>query len=83
MSTFKQQFKLPLYRHIVQLFHGKLARASAWLFIGGIAVGILGYVFQVLMGRLLSTQEYGLFSAMMALFTVLAAPLATLMMVVS
>ncbi len=35
------------------------------------------------MGRMLSTQEYGLFSAIMALFTILAAPLSTLMMVVS
>ena len=67
----------------MSLFYGKLVRASAWLFIGSIAGGILGYVFQVLMGRMLSTQEYGLFSAMMALFAVLAAPLGTLMMVVS
>jgi len=61
----------------------KLARASIWLFIGTVAAGILGYVFQVVMGRMLSTQEYGLFSAMMALFTVFGAPLGTLMMVIS
>ncbi|MDO9385846.1 MAG: oligosaccharide flippase family protein [Thiobacillus sp.] len=70
-------------RHLTSLVRGKLARASAWLFVGGIAGGILGYVFQVLMGRMLSPQEYGLFSAIMALFMVLAAPLGTLMMVVS
>jgi O-antigen/teichoic acid export membrane protein len=75
MSATVQQTALPLYRRIVQLFYGKLARASAG--------GILGYVFQVLMGRMLSTQEYGLFSAMMALLVVLGTPLATLMMVVS
>jgi len=74
---------LPLHRRVAGLFYGKLASASAWLFVGGIAGGILGYVFQVLMGRMLSTQEYGLFSAMMALFAVLAAPLGTLMMVIS
>jgi len=83
MSVAVQQTALPLYRRVVELFYGKLARASAWLFVGGIAGGLLGYVFQVLMGRMLSTQEYGLFSAMMALFAVLAAPLGTLMMVVS
>jgi O-antigen/teichoic acid export membrane protein len=83
MSATVQQTALPLYRRIVQLFYGKLARASAWLFVGGIAGGLLGYVFQVLMGRMLSTQEYGLFSAMMALLVVLGTPLATLMMVVS
>ena len=75
--------ELQLSRRVAGLFYGKLARASAWLFAGTIAGGILGYVFQVLMGHMLSTREYGLFSAMMALFTVFSAPLSTLMMVVS
>jgi O-antigen/teichoic acid export membrane protein len=79
----EQQTGLPLHRRVVQLFYGKLASASAWLFVGGIVGGLLGYVFQVLMGRMLSTQEYGLFNAMMAFFIVLGAPLGTLMMVVS
>lgn len=83
MNVAVHQTALPFHRRVVELFFSKLARASAWLFIGSIAGGILGYVFQVLMGRMLSTQEYGLFSAMMALFTVLAAPLGTLMMVAS
>lgn len=83
MSVAVEQPRASLYRRVVGLFFSKLARASVWLFVGGIAGGILGYVFQVLMGRMLSTREYGLFSAMMALFAVLAAPLGTLMMVVS
>jgi O-antigen/teichoic acid export membrane protein len=83
MSVTEQQTVLPLYRRVVQLFYGKLASASAWMFVGSIAGGLLGYVFQVLMGRMLSTQEYGLFNAMMALFIVLGAPLSTLMMVIS
>ena len=83
MSVTEQQPTLPLYRRVVQLFYGKLARASAWMFVGSIAGGLLGYVFQVLMGRMLSTQEYGLFTAMMALCFVLSTPLVTLMMVVS
>lgn len=83
MSVGEQQTILPLHRRVMALFYGKLARASAWLFVGSIAGGILGYVFQVLMGRMLSTQEYGLFSAVMALFAVMAAPIGTLMMVVS
>lgn len=83
MSTGTQQAALPLHSKLVNFFYGKLARASAWLLVGGIVGGILGYVFQVLMGRMLSTQEYGLFSAMMALFGVLAAPLGTLSMLVS
>lgn len=72
----------PLQRW-VGMFHGKLARAGAWLFAGTLAGGVLGYVYQVVMGRMLSPQEYGVFSAMMALFAVLSAPHGTLMMVVS
>src|SRR3989344_2980613 len=83
MSATVQHTALPLYGRVAGLLFSKLARASAWLFVGGIAGGILGYVFQVLMGRMLSTREYGLFSAMMALFAVLAAPLGTLTMVIS
>lgn len=83
MSAGPQQTVLPLHRRLIGVFYGKLARAGALLFIGSVAGGILGYVFQVLMGRMLSTQEYGLFSAIMALFSVLSAPLGTLLMVVS
>jgi len=74
---------LQLYHRGVQFFYSKFARASAWLFFGGLAGGILGYFFQILMGRMLSPNEYGLFSAMMGLFALLAAPLGTLLMVVS
>ncbi len=78
-----QQSYLPLHRRIIDLFFSHLARASAWLFVGSITGGILGYVFQVLMGRMLIPQDYGLFSAMMALLAVLGAPFSTLMMVIS
>ncbi|MBY0576496.1 MAG: oligosaccharide flippase family protein [Gallionellaceae bacterium] len=83
MSVAAEQPRASLYRRVAGLFFSKLARASAWLFVGSIAGGILGYVFHVLMGRMLSTQEYGLFSAMMAFFAVFNTPLGTLMMVVS
>jgi O-antigen/teichoic acid export membrane protein len=83
MSVVEHQATLPLHRRVMGMFYGKLARAGALLFFGSIAGGILGYVFQVLMGRMLNTQEYGLFSAIMALFAVLVTPLTTLMMVVS
>src|SRR4249920_2227455 len=52
------------------------------MFVGTIAGGVLGYVFQVLMGRMLTAPEYGLFSAMMALYAVISAPLGTLLLVV-
>lgn len=72
-----------LRRRIAAVLFSKLVRASAWLFAGTLAGGVLGYVFQVLMGRMLSTEEYGLFGALMALFAVLSAPLGTLLMVIS
>ncbi len=74
---------LALHRRLAGLFLSKLARASAWLFAGTLGAGGLGYVFQVLMGRMLSTTDYGLFSAMMALFAIFSAPLGTLMLVIS
>lgn len=83
MSSAVRQALLLLYTKLIKLLYGNLARASAWLCVGSVAGGILGYVFQILMGRMLSTSEYGIFSAMMALFAVLAAPLSTLMMVVT
>lgn len=83
MSASAHSTTLPLHRLLLNFFFGKLGRASSWLFVGGIAGGMLGYVFQILMGRMLSTQEYGLFSAIMALVAMLFAPLSTLLMVIS
>lgn len=77
------QAEMPVYRRLLQVFFSKLAKASAWLFLGSLAGGLLGYVFHVLVGRLLSTAEYGLFNAVMALFAVFSAGLGTLQMVVS
>ena len=53
------------------------------MFIATIGGGILGYVFQVLMGRMLSVADYGLFATMMALIAVVGVPLGTLSMMVS
>jgi len=83
MNTSPSQVKHSLHRKVIDSFFNRLAHASAWMFVGTVIGGTLGYVFQVLMGRMLSTREYGLFSAVMALFTVLAAPLGTLVMVAS
>lgn len=66
-----------------QLASSKLGRASGWLVMGGLVSGGFGYVFQVLMGRMLTVQEYGLFNALMAHLVILAAPMGTLTMMVS
>ncbi len=70
-------------QQIQQLFFGKLAKASSWLFVGGIVAGALGYVFQIIMGRMLSVAEYGTLTALMAIMMLIGAPLSTLSMVVS
>jgi O-antigen/teichoic acid export membrane protein len=43
----------------------------------------MGYVYQILMGRLLSPIEFGLLSALFALYSILIAPLGTLLMLIS
>lgn len=78
-----KKINFKFYSLVVQFFFSNFARASAWLFFGTFAGGILGYFFQILMGRMLTPSEYGLFGAIMALFAIFSAPLATLFMVVS
>lgn len=71
------------WRHLTRHLTGKLARASGLMFIATVGGGILGYVFQILMGRMLSVPDYGLFITLMALLSVVGVPLGTLNMVVS
>lgn len=77
------QAEAPMHRRLLHVFLSRLARASALLFLGNLAGGLLGYVLHIVTGRLLTTAEYGLFNAVMALFAVFSAALATLQMVVS
>lgn len=69
--------------NVAGLFSSKLAKASGLIFVSTIAGGLLGYVFQVLMGRLLSIADYGLFVTFMALLTVIGVPFSALSMVVT
>lgn len=63
--------------------------ASTWLRTGllltflNVAAGALGYVYQVLMGRLLSAEDFSLFSALMALAAICSAPLNALVMLLA
>lgn len=68
---------------VAGLFTSKLAKASGLMFVSTVAGGVLGYVFQVLMGRLLSVADYGLFVTLMALLAVIGVPLGALNMVMS
>ena len=68
---------------IKSLLFSKLARASGLMFISTIGGGILGYVFQILLGQILSVTDYGIFITLMALLVVASVPLGALSMVVS
>ena len=61
----------------------RLLRAGLWMSLAGVVGGALGYVFQVLMGRLLSPADFALFSAVMALGMFAASPLSALTMLVA
>lgn len=66
-----------------ELRSSRLLRSGMWMSIAGVAGGGLGYVFQVLMGRLLSSADFALFSAVMALGAFAASPLGALTMLVT
>ena len=61
----------------------KLLRAGFWLPGANVGVGLLGYVYQVLMGRMLSPADFALLSAVMALITFFSSPLSAMFMVIS
>lgn len=62
---------------------GKLASASALLFIGTLASGILGYLYQIIMGRMLGPADYALLTTVLALYAIFTTPLGALMMLIS
>jgi O-antigen/teichoic acid export membrane protein len=49
----------------------------------GILGGLLGYVFQILMGRLLTPKDFALFGALMGISAFVLSPLGALVMIVS
>ena len=68
---------------IIELISGSLVRASSWLFVGGIFGGFLGYLFHIIMGRMLSVSDYGTFVSLMAILILFGSILNTLTMVVA
>lgn len=67
----------------VNLFSSKLSRSSAILFAGALMAGILGYVFHVLMGRMLPEGDYGLLTSTIAVTTVLSVPTSAMTMIIT
>ncbi len=71
-------------RHrVARLLKGRLAKASLWLFVTNIATGILGYAYQIVMGRMLTPSDYGLLSAMVGLGLILPVPLSAAMLILT
>jgi O-antigen/teichoic acid export membrane protein len=65
------------------LYSDKFFRTSLWMTIANLFGGILGYGYQILIGRMLVAADFALFSAIMALYIIFSTPLSTLLMAVS
>ena len=78
-------FKINLIfgRNSQNLLTSRLTRVS--ILMGGATLigGVLGYVFQVIMGRLLPVADYGLLATLMAVIGVIGVPLGAVSMMVS
>jgi O-antigen/teichoic acid export membrane protein len=57
--------------------------ASLLMIASGIISGIFGYVFQIIIGRILSPGEYSLFVAMMAIASIFGSMLSTISMMIA
>jgi len=60
-----------------------LAKAGILLTAANVGSGLLGYAYQVLMGRLLTPGDFALFSVFMALIMLIGSPLSAMLMIVS
>jgi O-antigen/teichoic acid export membrane protein len=60
-----------------------LARVGLMLSVASVLTGLLGYFYQIIMGRMLAPSEFALFSAIMALIMFVASPLNAIFMIVS
>ncbi|WCM92449.1 oligosaccharide flippase family protein [Acidovorax sp. NCPPB 2350] len=56
----------------------KLLSASSYILLTSVLGGVLGYVYSVVMGRMLGPMEYGLLGALMALVPILSVPMSTM-----
>ena len=73
----------PFKRQLNRLGANRLLRMGMWLTLANVLTGLLGYAYQVLMGRMLTPGAFALFSAIMALSMFLSSPLGAMFMVVS
>ena len=62
------------------LMQNRLLKIGALMTIMSGLAGLLGYVFQVIVGNILSASDFAVFTAVMGLFAVVVAPLGTITM---
>lgn len=68
---------------VLSLYGDRFLRTGFWLTVANLVGGVLGYVYQILIGRMLAPGEFALFSAVMALYAIFSAPLSAIFMVMS
>ncbi len=68
---------------ILALYGDRFLRTGFWLTVANLMGGVLGYVYQILIGLMLTPSNFALFSAVMALFAIFSTPLSAAFMVVS
>ena len=68
---------------ISSFYNDKLVRTSSLLFITSMVSNVFNYAFQIVMGRMLIPQEYGLMNALFSLLSILSVPVAPLFTVVA
>lgn len=61
-----------------QVLAPKLLSASSYILLTSVLGGVLGYVYSVVMGRMLGPRDYGLLGALMALVPILSVPVSTM-----
>lgn len=67
---------LAIYKKFNSLMNTQLIKASGFMFITSILTGALGYIYQIIIAKILSPSEFGLLSALLAIWGVALVPLA-------
>lgn len=68
---------------IRRLLSAPMSRAALLLTVSNVMGGVLGYVYQVIMGRVLGPVDFALFSAVSALIMFIVSPLNAMFMIIS
>lgn len=72
-----------IYKPLGKSSSQKLLRSGFLMSSFGVLGGLLGYIFQILMGRMLSAKEFALFGALMGMATFVLSPLSAIVMIVT